>query len=422
MRHEPHDRKHPLTHHRAPAAHHPDTRGNYISTFLRLLAILLAATLIAQAQWDIEESHTTASLRGIHNVGGGVAWASGTRGTVLRTEDGGYLWQPCTIPPDAKDLDFRGIQAFDENTAIVMSSGPGDQSRLYKTTDGCQTWKLLFTNPDKQGFWDNVAVWYFEKIYPNRPAQVAGEILGDPVMGRFRVYKFFDGYSTSGKHPNPWHNTSLEKDDDPSLAADAATNGAFAASNSCYQDTQFRTQEGKRSNSPYGRIFVTGGKDGSKAFLALPPVGDVVEPTKWIIAALPLGSRTESSGAFSVEFAYDHSAGVTVGGDYLKPNDSARTAAFTTDGGKTWQAATTPPHGYRSSVAYDPTQKLWITVGPNGTDISRDDGKNWQPLKPSGYDPADADKNWNALSIPFVVGPNGRIGKLRTITPTPPKP
>jgi hypothetical protein len=29
-------------------------------------------------------------------------------------------------------------------------------------------------------------------------------------------------------------------------------------------------------------------------------------------------------------------------------------------------------------------------------------------------EPADADKNWNALSLPFVVGPDGRIGKLRT--------
>jgi hypothetical protein len=37
------------------------------------------------------------------------------------------------MPPGAEKLDFRGIQAFDENI-IAMSSGPGDQSRLYKTT------------------------------------------------------------------------------------------------------------------------------------------------------------------------------------------------------------------------------------------------------------------------------------------------
>src|SRR5271154_2824643 len=152
------------------------------------LLLLLLATLpkIIHAQWDIEESHPTASLRGIHNVGGGVAWASGTNGTVLRTEDGGYLWQTCTIPPGAEKLDFRGIQAFDENTAIVMSSGPGDQSRLYKTTDACQTWKLLFTNPDKEGFWDAVQA----RATETRPSDICnagsriitGAILGDPAV------------------------------------------------------------------------------------------------------------------------------------------------------------------------------------------------------------------------------------------------
>jgi hypothetical protein len=57
--------------------------------------------------------------------------------------------------------------------------------------------------------------------------------------------------------------------------------------------------------------------------------------------------------------------------------------------------------------------KTWITVGPNGTDISTDDGRNWRPLTPTPQDAPDTDKNWNALSLPFVVGPKGRIGKLR---------
>src|ERR1700733_4562663 len=152
---------------------------------LLLLAFLFAAPA-ARAQFDMEESHTTASLRGVHNVGAGVAWASGTNGTVLRTEDGGYLWQNCTIPPGAEKLDFRGIQAFDANTAIVMSSGPGDQSRIYKTTDGCQTWKLLFTNPDKDGFWDNLR---FENPNPQlREHTRRGVLIGDPVEGRFAIF------------------------------------------------------------------------------------------------------------------------------------------------------------------------------------------------------------------------------------------
>jgi photosystem II stability/assembly factor-like uncharacterized protein len=91
-----------------------------------LPVFLIFAWGAAHAQWQMEDSHTTADLRGIDNVGGGVVWASGANGTVLRTEDGGYLWQTCAIPPGAEHLDFRGIQAFDANTAIVMSSGKGD--------------------------------------------------------------------------------------------------------------------------------------------------------------------------------------------------------------------------------------------------------------------------------------------------------
>src|ERR1700686_1183976 len=152
-------------------------RSVAIRALLLLTAAAAVATTTAHAQWEIEESHTTASLRGIVNVGAGVAWASGTNGTVLRPEDGGYLWQTCAIPPGAEKLDFRGIQAFDENTAIVMSSGPGDQSRLYKTSDGCQSWTLIFTNSDKTGFWD--------ALQASDPKQMM--LFGDPVNGAFQV-------------------------------------------------------------------------------------------------------------------------------------------------------------------------------------------------------------------------------------------
>src|SRR5579862_4131998 len=140
----------------------------------------------ARAQWAMETSNTTADLRGIHSIGNGIAWASGTNGTVLRTEDGGVVWQTCTVPSGAERLDFRGIQAFDANTAIVMSSGKGDLSRLYKTTDGCHSWKLLFKNPDEDGFWDAIA-FASSARNPNR-----GFILGDPAAGRFVLFFTLD--------------------------------------------------------------------------------------------------------------------------------------------------------------------------------------------------------------------------------------
>jgi photosystem II stability/assembly factor-like uncharacterized protein len=382
---------------------------------LLLLSFVLAATdatSCAFAQWDIEESHTTASLRGIHNVGGGVAWASGTNGTVLRTEDGGYLWQTCAIPPGAEKLDFRGVQAFDENNAIVMSSGPGDQSRLYKTKDGCQTWKLIFTNPDKSGFWDAIQ-------FANRNL---GFIAGDPVASprpphktEFVFYVTEDGGATYKRWTNPV------------LTAEPSSSGAFAASNSSLVATPSPA-------IPHGFLWLgTGGTAGSKVYLGgftshvteqngFSPVAEV----RWNPIKVALAASTSSAGVFSVALRQPESSAdydrwvltarlVAVGGDYQKPDSTHGTATFTTNGGQQWEEVQTPPHGYRSSVAYDADQKLWITVGPNGTDISTDDGKNWRPLTPSPNDPADADKNWNALSLPFVVGPHGRIGRLRTV-------
>lgn len=138
---------------------------------LAFIAVLFISTLPSQAQFEILNSHSPASFRGVHSIGNGVAWVSGTEGAILRTIDDGVTWQHCTTPPGADHLDFRGIQAFDQNSAIVMSSGKGDLSRLYKTTDGCKTWRLLFTNPDKEGFWD--AIQFTDRIH--------GFLVGDPV-------------------------------------------------------------------------------------------------------------------------------------------------------------------------------------------------------------------------------------------------
>jgi len=349
-----------------------------------LLAFVLLAAGAARAQWEMENSGTTADLRGIDNVGGGIAWASGTNGTVLRTEDGGYLWQACTVPPGAEHLDFRGIQAFDANTAIVMSSGKGDLSRLYKTTDGCHTWKLVFTNPDKDGFWDAILLNRFDKD---------GYLLGDPVNGSFRFWKTGDKGVT---WQDDWQGDDSKRTAWKGLGA-LPQEGAFAASNSALL-----------VDERYAIGFVAGGPGGGRLFLA----DDIDDGSRFHAVSLLLRRGSTSSGAFSIE-SRDWDGLVVVGGDYRKHDDSSGTAAYSKDGGEHWHAAHSPPHGYRSAVAYDTATKTWITVGPNGTDISTDDGKNWRALRPDAalHEAPDADRDWNALSLPFVVGPHGRIGK-----------
>jgi photosystem II stability/assembly factor-like uncharacterized protein len=357
-----------------------------------LLALLLAAT--AHAQWTIQQSNTTADLRGIDNVGHGIAWASGSNGTVLHTTDNGVTWLLCKTPPDAEHLDFRGIQAFDAKRAVIMSSGKGDLSRVYRTDDVCETWSLIAKNPEAEGFWDALI-----KLSPIAPSNLL--VIGDPVREKFPMY-------VVEAWPEPYLNRVMQI---PAQKGEAA----FAASNSSFFHI----------NTSYGYWLITGGPLGARVIR--PTVHGITDETGWTTypsTFVALGVKTESSGGFSIQLREDagkYVNGIAVGGDYQAPNSTDATATYTSDGGKHWFSPQILPHGYRSAVAYDAPSKTWITVGPNGTDISTDDGRNWRALKPSATDTPDADQNWNALSLPFVVGPHGRIGLLNSTALQPAK-
>jgi len=183
---------------------------------------------------------------------------------------------------------------------------------------------------------------------------------------------------------------------------------AFAASNSCisgFGGSTFDMVIGGRAGSFLLRLNYAGTwwtNDGSTL------------TRTWEKMSLPMAQNGESAGPFSVAehvlLPRAQKAAkvedlrlreVVVGGDFAKPNERVGTASR--QDGVRWKVSTTPPHGYRSTVQWSESLKLWITAGTNGSDISRDDGRTWQPLD---------NGNWNALSLPFLVGPNGRIGRL----------
>jgi photosystem II stability/assembly factor-like uncharacterized protein len=358
-----------------------------------LLALLFAhlsfiagarAQDVTSGPWVMQSSGTKAGLRGIHAVGGGVAWASGTNGTVLRTEDSGYMWQSCAMPPGAEKLDFRGIWAWDMDTAIVMSSGPGDQSRLYKTTNGCSHWTLLYTNPDRDGFWD--AIGFTDR---NR-----GFILGDPVNGMFVLFFTLDRGKTWGRV-----NT---KD----LDMGNAKIGAFAASNSAMTLT-YAGLPMFGTSGPGGPWLYVPDSVCTSLTVRQNPAACFDGSLRFERERLPMAGDSASAGIFSLAVDSDVTKLVAVGGDYGRPNEVTGTAAATIpwmlEPRRATTAAAKPPHGYRSAVARDVDAKAWIAVGTNGSDISYDDGKTWFPLD---------DGKWNALNLPWVVGPEGRIAKL----------
>ena len=242
-----------------------------------------------------------------------------------------------------------------------MASGPGDKSRLYKTIDGCKSWTLLLKNLDKDGFWD--ALVHPRETYGDTKIPDYTLLLGDPIHGQFDIR---DGTNPVGKIPDVW---------EKSLAHCAAKDGeaVFAASNSSVVVSAFESF-----------IIATGGKSGAHVLLSSLQhrMGDY-KTAPCLSVEVPIAGGSDSSGIFSIGFA--------------------GTATWSSDGGKTWTASTTPPHGYRSTVQWGESIKAWITAGTNGSDVSHDDGKTWQPLD---------NGNWNALSLPFIVGPKGRIARL----------
>jgi len=309
------------------------------------LAVLSAFFLSAGAagaaspqSWQPTPSGTGAELRGLSVVSSQVAWASGARGTVLRTVDGA-TWQALNVP-DAGALDFRDIHALDEKTAFVMGAGPGAASRIYRTRDGGASWQLVAANDVAEGFWDAMAFWDADN----------GILFGDPVKGRFQVYVTADGGAS-------WRDVQASGLDALELE------GAFAASGTCLSVAG--------SNDAW---IATGGAASSRVFHSSD------RGRTWRVARTPIPAGAAARGVFSVAFL-NPKEGVAAGGDYKQPQLASLNGARTEDGGATWTPAQIQPAGYMSVVAPVPgAPRSLVAGGLAGSGYSLDGGRSWTVL------------------------------------------
>jgi photosystem II stability/assembly factor-like uncharacterized protein len=319
--------------------------------------------------WQPQTSGVTARLRGVSAANERVVWASGAGGTIVRSADGGATWQKLTIPGTEK-LDFRDIDAVtdDERTAYALSIGPGPASRIYKTTDAGARWALQFTNDDPKAFYDAMTFWDANH----------GLAISDSVDGRFVIITTGDG----GAH---WTRVPAG-----ALPPALPNEGAFAGSG-----TNIAVLGGDRAwigtgASTTSRVLRT--SDGGRT---------------WAIADTPLVASA-SAGIFSVAFR-DTTHGIVVGGDYRKETDATSVAAVTSDGGATWTIST-GLSGFRSAIAHLPgSDPSWIAVGPQGADVTTDDGRTWTKVEGGGYH---AFAFAPRARVGWGVGESGRIGKL----------
>jgi mannobiose 2-epimerase len=343
-------------------------------------ALMNVARMLRKAEsddpWSTLSTGTESRLRGLCVVSDKVVWASGANGTVVRTVDGGTHWTTAVIP-DATDLDFRDVHAFDDQRAFLLSIGKGENSRIYQTVDGGASWNIRFHNRDPKVFLDAIEFWDAGH----------GIAVGDPVDGRFTILTTEDGGASWSKPPQA------------EMPAALAGEGAFAASGTCL------VVQGNRN-----AWFGTGGAD----------VGRVFRSTDggrtWTVHPTPIPAGNASSGIFSLAF-WTASAGVAVGGDYKRPELAARIVATTSDGGRLW---TCPeghgPGGFRSAVVSAQASSrpalippVLIAVGPTGSDLSTDGGIRWAPLGNSGFHAAGSAGSTAGC---FAAGEGGTIARF----------
>lgn len=318
-----------------------------------------------------QQSGTTALLQAVSPVSDQVAWVSGHQGTWARTVDGGATWVTGRVP-GADTLQFRDVHAVSADTAILMSAGTGELSRVYRTMDGGKSWELLHTNPDAAGFYDCIGFW----------DATDGVLFGDSVDGRLVIRVTADGGRS-------WTTPS-------GLPEARPGEGGFAASGGCVMVSTARGLD---------RGWIATGNTTTARVLWSSDRG-----RSWHSAALPVVAG-EGAGATAITFR-DGEVGVAVGGDIGRREALGTRVALSRNGGVSWEAGGAPTFaGAVYGVAYVPQARhpTLMLVGPGGADLSYDDGASWWPVDGQSYWSvgfASARSGW-------LVGPGGRIVHVR---------
>ncbi|KAF9691228.1 hypothetical protein EKO04_010840 [Ascochyta lentis] len=321
-------------------------------------------------QWELKPTNSTQQFRGLSPVSERTVWISGTNGTVLRTTNGGSSWSnvsPPLLPENSTAFQFRDIEAFSEKSAVILSIGEGNASRIYQTLNGGKSWKATFVNAEATAFYDCMA---FENTKH-------GLAMSDPVAGTFRLIETWDGGAT-------WKLV-----DASGMPAALAGEFGFAASGTCIE-------------AAAGRWYIaSGGVDPGRVFRS-------EDGHHWNVSNTTITGGA-AAGVFSARFK-DEQNGIAVGGDYEKPAGNLNTAAWSKDGGKSWHSAESFPAGYRSGVSWVPQRDhIAVAVGTSGSDITYDGGKNWQVIGNSTFDAVEC----ISKRICWASGAGGRVARLK---------
>ncbi|WP_173476397.1 oxidoreductase [Streptomyces sp. 150FB] len=319
-------------------------------------------------RWHLTDTGTDARFRGLAAVSRKAAWVAGTGGTVLRTADGGRTWRDVS-PPAASGLEFRDIEAFDGRRAVALAIGEGEASRIFRTENGGASWTESFRNTDPSAFYDCVT------FFDSRN----GLAMSDPVDGKYRILSTGDGGASWKVLP------------DAGMPAALPGEAGFAASGQCLV-----------SSGPRDVWLATGGGATARVLHSSD------RGVHWTASESTIPAGDPARGVFALAFR-DRTHGIAVGGDFGAGQPSPKAAAVSGDAGRTWTQAKNPPAAYRSGVAWlAHSRTTALAVGPTGTDLTTDGGRDWRTVDTGSYDTVDCTPDLGC----WAAGEQGRVARL----------
>lgn len=328
---------------------------------------------------QILQDSIASSFRGLSIPSDSVIWVSGSNGTVGRSLDAGNTWKWMVVPGFEKK-DFRDIEAFDAETAIIMAVD--NPAYILKTKDGGISWKIVFEKNQEGMFLDAMDFKGESGVCIGDPINMSNELKGNKVINH--IYPFILETRNSGDTWQEYNPINLLSKNEAIFAGSGSNIillGEFSR--------QF--------------AFITGGLE---SFLHFSKLSSVSQINKKKIPLL--GAKT--AGAFSVYSEGNKRFAVT-GGDYNEYWKDSHNVVYTTNAGKTWKRSSV--HGYRSCII-QADKKTFITCGTNGVDISFDGCKSWKLIHGDGAKGKDGfnvcAKSKTGKAVYFAG--SGRIGKL----------
>ena len=312
------------------------------------------------------------SIRGMAVPNINTIWASGSKGSIALSVNGGTNFEWMQVP-GYETRDFRSIHAWNEKEAIIVAVAA--PAVILKTKDGGKSWYKVYENADTLMFLDAI---HFKDASN-------GLIVGDPIANTIFLLSSNDKGEHWNQVPSNYFKTTLEKGE-----------AFFASSGS--NIGQLSKEDFLVSGGMRSRLWINGSA-----------------------MAIPIIQGGTSTGANSMAISPNGNNMMIVGGDFMKDTSRLQNAVGlklmeAPNSDQKWQSKRKSswgvekfighPNGYRSGVEYI-TNSILIACGTSGVDISNDKGKSWDLISTESFHVVRKQPNTKAV---FLAGSGGRIG------------